>query len=438
MRGILLKKIETIILGAIICLIIVGISVVIFTNDSPHTGDENKETDIVDTNQTIVLDIVTSYTETINGFGFNLLKQFNKDYNSDNYFFSPYSIFTALAMTYEGARTGTADGMGQVLKIAQDNETFHNYVKGLYGSLNHNEKYNISTANALWIKNNFKLLDAYIDVIQQFYGGETSNVDFSNPQESASIINQWVENKTNNLIKNLISASVIDPIYCRLILTNAIYFKGTWKVQFDEINTTGREFILPSDEIINVSTMKLIDTQDRFNYTETEGFQLLELPYDGDDLSMIILLPKDHTNVTSIVESLDEGLYNQWINTMHDEEADIYLPKFKIETPLYKLKDYLSDLGMGLAFSDNADFSGITEEEPLKISDVLHKAFIEVNEEGTEAAAATAVIMATTSIDGGNPPPRIVFNCDHPFIFFIQHKETGTILFSGVMNNPTT
>ena len=431
-----MKNIEKIIVGITICLIIIGISFVILTNDTPNVTNENDETESPYIDHTIVFSEDTSYYETINSFTFNLLKQFNNEYTQDNIFFSPYSIFTALSMTFEGARGETANEMQQILKIAQDNETYHNYVKNLYEYLNYNQEYNISTANALWIKNNYNLLNSYINVIQQFYGGEISNIDFSNPEQAAEIINQWVENKTNNLIKDLIPSSAINPELCRLILTNAIYFKGTWKIQFDQTNTTERDFKLPSEEVISVPNMILKETQNRFNYTETDELQILELPYSGDKLSMFILLPKENNNISTILDSLNEELYNEWISALHKVNVDIYLPKFKIETPLYGLNDYLKKLGMEKAFTDDADFSGITGKTDLKIDTVIHKAYIDVNEEGTEAAAATAVIMAVTSIDGGNEPSRIVFNCNHPFIFCIQHKDTNTIIFIGKIIDP--
>jgi serpin B len=221
-----------------------------------------------------------------------------------------------------------------------------------------------------------------------------------------------------------------------LILTNAIYFNGTWQVQFDEANTTEREFELSTGEKTNVSTMVLTGTEDRFNYTETDQLQLLELPYSGDEISMIIGLPKDDVSLSTVINDLNETAYNAWFDSMKKEEIDIYLPKFKIETPVLNLNQYLQTLGIQAAFSTSADFSGITGNKDLLISNVLHKAYIDVNEVGTEAAAATAVIMELTSVNGGGSS-RITFDCDHPFLFMLQHKETGTILFMGTVEHPT-
>ena len=256
-----------------------------------------------------------------------------------------------------------------------------------------------------------------------------------NPEEAARIINEWVENKTNNLIKNLVPVDAIDPFLTKLILTNAIYFKGVWQIQFEEVNTTLRDFTLFSGETTQVDTMELIGTMDKFNYTETDELQILELPYDAGDISMMILLPKEEVNLTDVISTLNIEDFLTWIESTNETELDIYLPKFKFETS-YNLNDYLYSLGIKDAFTYAADFSGIDGKQDLLISDVLHKAFIEVNEEGTEAAAATAVVMNLKAIDGdGNS--RIVFDADRPFIFTIHHSETNTILFMGKMDDPS-
>ena len=245
------------------------------------------------------------FHQSANNFGFKLLQQFimNPDYN-ENPFFSPYSIFTAIAMAYEGAAGNTADEMAAVLNIEQDNESFHNYIHYLYNIFNQKKEYNISTANAIWIEKTYQVLDKYINIVEDFYEAESSNIDFSNPELAAEIINQWVENKTNNLIQDLIKPDAITTDFTKLILTNAIYFKGIWKVQFNKENTTERLFILPSGETVDVPTMSLINTEDVFNYTETDELQMLELPYTGNNISMIILLPKENIELSTIINSI--------------------------------------------------------------------------------------------------------------------------------------
>ena len=416
------------IIGVIaICLVIIGASYYVINLDT--TKEEKKQSS---DEPAIITGNITSFDDAVNVFGFNLFRQLYDNLDG-NIFYSPYSVFVALAMTYEGARGLTAEEMADVLNIEQDNESFHQYMNILYKFLNQNSEYNISTANALWIKEELELLKEYIEIIQTYYGGEATNVDFNNAQGATDLINQWIENQTNNLIKDLIKPEYINPMTA-LILTNAIYFKGMWEVQFDPNNTTDREFEVSPDNTINVPTMCLTDTEDLFNYTETDDLQILELPYSGDDISMVILLPKDDANIGDIVNSIDNEKLNEWINLMTEEELDIYLPRFKVETENYILNDYLINLGMPTALSNDANFSGITELYDLFISKVVHKAFIDVNEEGTEAAAATAVVMELTAINGGSS--RIVFDVNHPFLYLIQHKQTGTILFMGTINNP--
>ena len=421
-------------IGGILCVaIIISLTAIFFTLNQSNVSDENEQD--LDISGNIIFGNETLFHESANGFAFELLRQFkNNPTYSENPFFSPYSIFTALAMTYEGAVEKTADEMAAVLHIQQDNESFHHYVNALYHFLNNTSEYNISTANAAWIKQNYSILDQYLNTIEDFYNAHAAYIDFSNPETAADIINRWVENETNDLIHELLTSDDIDPVLTRLILTNAIYFKSTWKVQFDRENTTNRPFTLLSGETIDVSTMSLIETEDAFNYTETEEFQMLELPYTGNDLSMIILLPKEDDELSILVDSITEESYTQWLESMTEEEVDIYLPKFNITTPQYSLKDMLWNLGIHDAFTFDADLSGISGFKDLYIKDVFHKGFIEINEEGTEAAAATAVVIYLKSNGGGHS--RIVFNCDHPFLYLIQHKETGTILFMGTMNNP--
>jgi serpin B len=372
-----------------------------------------------------------TFPDAVNTFAFNFFRELYSSDN-DNMFISPYSIFSALAMTYEGAKENTAEEMADVLGIKQDNTSFHMYVKTLYEEFNAETiQYNISTANALWVRKNLELLEPYLTIIRDYYGGYATEVDFTNPTKSAEIINQWIENKTNGLIKDLITESAIDPLTA-LILTNAIYFKGIWKTQFAPENTTERTFNTQAGDSIDVPTMSLTNTKDIFNYTETENIQMLDLPYTGNDISMLILLPKNG-DLSSIINTIDTSTFSEWINSMVENMVDIYLPKFKIETS-YTLNQYLQNLGMKIPFSTSADFTGIIGSGGLFISQILHKAFIDVNEEGTEAAAATAVIM-TLSQNGGSS--RIVFNCDHPFLYIIQHRHTGTILFMGTINDPS-
>lgn len=420
-------------LAIIVLIIILGAAFFVYNYDFDKPIDRKEDTSSDE--PLIITGNISSFDDAVNSFCFNLLRQMFNDPNIDNnIFLSPYSIFTALAMTYEGARGLTAEEMADVLNIEQDNDSFHQYVDILYDYFNNNVEYNISTANALWVSKNLSLLEIYIDIIRAYYHGNLTDVDFNKPEETAKIINQWVENQTNGLIKDLIKKEYITP-FTALILTNAIYFKGIWKVQYDTENTTDRDFEDNLGNIISVPTMSLIHTEDLFNYTETDDLQILDLPYAGDDISMMFILPRDNIDLSDIISSIDNDKLTDWIRSMSETELDIYLPKFKVETGNYILNDYLINLGMEKAFlPDEADFSGMTGLRELFISKVVHKAFIEVNEEGTEAAAATAVIMMKSAVNGDG---RVVFNADHPFLYLIKHKKTGTILFTGIVNNPT-
>jgi len=419
--------------GLIVGLLIIGSVVVLITTDNKVIDDSTSSYD-----ETLPpLGNITSFNDAVNQFCFDFFKKLSEDETNDpNIFYSPYSVFTALAMTYEGARNNTAVEMENVLHVEQSNDSFHQYMQSLYNYMNNNDEYNVSTANALWPDVGFTLLDEFIDIIETYYGGKASEVEYGNPEEAARIINEWVENQTNNLIKDLVPASAIDPVLTKLILTNAIYFKGIWQVQFDELNTTDRDFTLSSADTVQVETMKLIGDDDKFNYTETGDLQILELPYTGGDISMMILLPREGVELSDVISSLKREDYISWIDEMYETKADIYLPKFKFETS-YGLNEYLKELGMVDAFDNAADFSGIDGTKNLFISSVLHKAFVEVNEEGTEAAAATAVIMDLNAVSPDEPPERITFDCNHPFVFTIHHKETGTILFMGTVDDPS-
>ncbi len=419
--------------GLIVGLLIIASAAVLITTDNKVIDDSTPSDD-----ETLTpLGNITSFNDAVNQFCFDFFKKLSEDETNDpNIFYSPYSVFTALAMTYEGARNNTAVEMENVLHVEQSNDSFHQYMQSLYNYLNNNDEYNVSTANALWPDVGFTLLDEFVDIIETYYGGKASEVEYGNPEEAARIINEWVENQTNNLIKDLVPASAIDSVLTKLILTNAIYFKGIWQVQFDEVNTTDRDFTLSSADTVQVETMKLTGTDDKFNYTETGDLQILELPYTGGDISMMILLPREGVELSDVISSLNREDYISWIDEMYETKADIYLPKFKFETS-YTLNDYLEGLGMEKAFTSEADFSGIDGTKNLFISSVLHKAFVEVNEEGTEAAAATAVIMNLKAVSPDEPPDRITFDCNHPFVFTIHHKETGTILFMGTVDDPS-
>ncbi len=371
---------------------------------------------------------IKSVVNANNQFAFELYSEFKSQ--DGNIFFSPHSVSAALAMTYEGAKGKTAKEMQSVLHIPEDAQIRRPAFAGIYNEINKKDKkYKLSTANALWAQKDYNFLDEYIGNVEKYYGGKVTNLDFvTETEKSRQTINKWVEEQTNNKIKDLIPQGVLNGL-TRLVLTNAIYFKGTWLLQFDKQNTREEDFRVSSGSTIKVPMMSLTGDDVKFNYAETDNLQILEMPYAGEELSMLLLLPKED-NLSAAEEALNPEKLSELKNTLTEQRVDVYIPKFKFETK-YFMAETLKNMGMPTAFSGEADFSGMDGTKSLFISAVIHQAFVEVNEEGTEAAAATAVVMYT-----GMRPAIPVFRADHPFLFVIQQKETGNILFMGRVNNP--
>lgn len=361
-----------------------------------------------------------------------------------NLFFSPYSISTALAMAYAGARGETETEMAKVLHFPTvPGETvavndkfarmrFHSVFGNIVKDLNVRGRkggYELTVANALWGQKGYRFLEEFLELIKTNYDGQLNEIDFIRATEAArKAINVWVEKKTNNKIKNLIRKGVLSSM-TRLVLTNAIYFKGNWARQFKEDRTKKTPFTLADGRKMDVAMM---NQTGRFKYMETESFQGLELPYVDDELSMIILLPKEFDGLDEFEKTLTVENLSEWMDELRNREVRVSIPKFKM-TSQFGLASVLKSMGMIDAFSANADFSGMNGKRDLFISAVIHKAYVDVNEEGTEAAAATAVTMKLTSVG----PTRIpVFRADHPFLFLIRDNHSGSILFIGRVMNP--
>ena len=378
--------------------------------------------------------------------------------NEGNLFFSPYSISTALAMTYSGARGTTAGQMAKVLRFpTEHNKTldsdnqgrpFHRIEKGLmsdqrlaaaFGKL---QKYlkgdpkregcELSVANALWGQKGYEFKEQFLDFVQDNYDGRLSQLDFAGAAESArKTINAWVEKKTKDKIKELIKPGVLNSM-TRLVLTNAIYFKGAWNTPFQEAATRVAAFTLSGGNKVDVSMM---NQSDRFKYAETESFQTLELPYVDNELSMVILLPRKTDGLSDFEKTLNAKNLSDWLSRLAKRKVIVSIPKFEM-TSEFSMAAVLKSMGMTDAFAPReADFSGMNGRKDLFISAVVHKAYVEVNEEGTEAAAATGVAIGLTSMPIVRPP---VFRADHPFLFLIRHNQTGSILFIGRVTNPKT
>jgi serpin B len=363
-----------------------------------------------------------------------------------NLFFSPYSISTALAMTFAGAHGQTESQMAEVLHFpVADNKRTDSESKSLldrqqfaaeFGKMikdlnNRGQKgaYTLTVANALWGQKGYEFLKQFQELIEKCYDGRLNEVDFVRAVEAArKTINDWVEKKTNGKIKNLIGPGVLNSM-TRLVLTNAIYFKGNWAMQFKEDRTKDSPFTLADGQKIDAPMM---NQKAEFGYMETDAFQALEMPYVDQELSMVILLPKKLDALDKFEKTLTQDNLTKWLAEIHKREVVVFVPKFKM-TSQFSLASVLQSMGMTDAFSSDANFSGMDGKRDLFISAVIHKAYVEVNEEGTEAAAATGVVMRLTSV---GPTPIPVFRADHPFLFLIKDNMTGSILFIGRVANP--
>jgi len=373
---------------------------------------------------------VSAVVDGSNQFALDLYKEYSAE--EKNIFFSPWSISSALAMTYEGAREKTAEEMKEVLHFSESSLMRPGFAK-LTNQINSaDNSYKLSTANALWPEENYVFLQDYLDLTQKYYGSKITNLDYVNKsEESRVIINSWVEEKTNNKIKDLIPQGLITPDTA-LVLTNAIYFKGNWFTQFKEENTLENDFKVSSDKKVKAQMMHAFGEDAEFKYGENNELKIIELPYVEEELSMLVILPNEGS-LDSVEQSFSIEKLEEWKSTLVKQQVGLYLPKFKFETK-YSMSETLQEMGMPTAFSPSADFSGMTGKKDLFISAVIHQAFVEVNEEGTEAAAATAVIMDKLE---AMPKPIPEFKADHPFIFIIQENETGNILFMGRVIDPT-
>jgi len=385
---------------------------------------------------------INSIVRGNNEFAFDLYSKLRD--KEGNLFLSPYSISTALALAYCGARgetesqmattlhLPTAPGETTALKDTLAQMRFHSAFGKIIKDLNERgEKggYQLNVANALWGQKGYGFLEEYLEQIETNYRGKLNEVDFIRAGETARrTINKWVEKKTNNKIKNLIPKGVLDSM-TRLVLTNAIYFKGNWARQFKKDKTKDAPFTLVDGEKVDAAMM---NQTAEFGYMETGSFQGLELPYVDDELSMIIMLPKEIDGLDKFEKTLTVENLSKWMSKFRKREVVVSVPKFKM-TSQFGLASVLKSMGMTDAFSSNANFSGINGKRDLFISAVIHKAYVDVNEEGTEAAAATGVVMKLTSIGPARTP---VFKADHPFLFLIRDNHSGSILFIGRVMNP--
>jgi len=368
-----------------------------------------------------------------NAFAFDLYRALSQE--DGNLFFSPYSISEALAMTYTGAREQTEADMASALSFLLSQDRLHPAFNSLDLQLSSRGKeaqgqdgegFRLNVVNAIWGQQDYQFLAEFLDTLAENYGAGLRIVDFINQTEESRItINDWVSDQTEGKIEDLIPQGAID-IMTRLVLTNAIYFNAAWQYPFEEEATVdGTFYLLGGGEV----TVPMMMQSESFRYAMGDGYQAVELPYDGRELSMVILLPEDG-QFSAFEQSLNAGLVETIIGEMGTKEVALTMPKFEYEASL-GLKDTLSALGMEVAFTGGADFSGMDGTRGLLIQDVLHKAFVSVNEAGTEAAAATAVIVGRSAM-----PERVEMRVDRPFLFLIRDVATGSIIFAGRVLNP--
>ncbi len=363
-------------------------------------------------------------------FATRLYEKLAASQEGKNLFLSPFSIQLALAMCAVGAQGETrrvmADLIGAPEDLDQQNRMFAVLLRSIQGA---GDRFvQLVMANALWGQQGFNLKPEFEKAVARFYSGAVHEVDFrAQPVEAVNRINAWVAEKTHAMIDDLISLDFIDDDM-RLIITNAICFKGQWKDKFKEADTREEDWHGPETR-----TAPMMHQRSDYLYFENSDFQALDLPYKGGQLSMLVVLPTKNAGLGSVERWWVAGdAYRQVTEALKEQKVIVSMPRFRMENE-FSLKPVLCELAE-LAFSDEADFSGIADE-PLKISKVVHKAFVEVNEEGTEAAAATAVGI---SLGSAVSPPREpkVFKADHPFLFFIRDRNKNTVLFSGRLIDP--
>jgi serpin B len=352
---------------------------------------------------------------------------------SGNLFFSPQSISTALAMTYAGARGETAAQMARTLRFSLPQAELPAAYAELLRVLNPSgdRSYRLSVANRLWGQRGEAFLDAFLAVTRRDFGAELGLVDFKTGAEAArEEINAWVLGQTADKIRDLIPPGVLGPD-TRLVLTNAIYFRGEWAKRFDEKATSDQPFHLAAARTVTVPLM-FARTRAGFAAYPDDGVKVAELPYKGDDVSMLVLLPDAVDGLPALEAKLTVENLARWTGALRRQDVLVHLPRFSVESG-FGLGPTLAAMGMPLPFSDAADFSGMNGKRDLAISAVVHKARVDVDEQGTEAAAATGVVVGVTAALPGEPP---TFRADHPFVYLIRHNPTGAILFLGRLVNP--
>jgi len=363
-----------------------------------------------------------------NKFAFDFFGKVSEK-GSGNIFFSPISLSSAMSMTFAGSSDETKKQIAKVFHFESNESKYHQKQGKILKKLNSNaDSVQLNLVNTLWAEKTYPFKKDYSKLIQKSYSAAIHPVDFINKADESRIqINDEISKLTFDKINDLLPSGSINSL-TRLVLTNAIYFKGSWKFKFDKKNTYDGNFNITSQNRIKCKMMSL---KGRFNYFADSKIQAIELPYKGNNISMIIIVPSKNLTLDEYTKGFNHKAYEEILKGFSNDEINITIPKFKISTG-YQLKPLLSEMGMPIAFTDDANFSKMTSQNDLKISDVFHKAYVEVNEEGTEAAAATAVVIALKSIREERS-----FVANRPFIFLIRDRVSGTLLFMGRIVDPS-
>lgn len=408
---------------------------------APAEGDYSKSTLDRETNPQVDPENLEALSQGNSAFALSFYDLVRQD--GDNIIFSPISLSLALAMTMAGAESTTEQAMLEALKLTLPEEEVYPAFNALLLAIEESEQqtmgmqddssegnFQLNIANSIWGQSGYDFNENFLDALAQHFGAGMYTVDYLQDPESARIaINEWVEQETEDNIQDLIPPGAIDTL-TRLVLANAIYFNGAWLYPFDETGTEEAPFTTIDGSEITVDMMQL--SGERLSYSRDENVQAVRLPYLSSDFDMTILIP-DSGSFGAVEEGLSVDSLTALLESMRMTPVNLQMPKFDFETTV-NAKEPLSALGMSEAFNpDIADFSGITEAEALFITDVLHKATITVDEEGTEAAAATAVIVGIESVETEEPISLVI---DRPFLFMIRHQPTGTILFMGRVSQP--
>lgn len=387
-------------------------------------------------------DGIENIADANNTFAIKMYQQLTQEESMDNLVFSPYSISSAMTLGYIGASGRTYDEIQRVFDYPQVDQMLPN-AAALYNQLNRpNLNYSLSSVNELWTQKGLSSNSNYLDEVSRYLGGNVASLDFVNDSDAArQTINQSIAKQTNNLIPEMLSVDDIDQT-TRTVLTNALYFKGAWKNEFYDGFTEPMPF-RTFEQANNANSESVVDMMYQnawFDYTEDEQAQILDLSYAGDEIAMMVILPKEVSKKAfqQVTDSLSAKKMTAWQAQFTDKDVNLYFPKFKMDTKDATMADKLITMGMPSAFEDTANFSEFSHDFKLRFNKVIHQAVIIVDEVGTEATAATIIEMvADASAEEEEPIIPIEFKADHPFIYTIYHKPTNTILFMGQMLKPS-